>query len=339
MKNITIAFILQLICLQSFSQKGTVIENKAILFSIEQKRDTIDFIVVDTVLNEKKPIFLWCQGSLPVPLFCEVEGYGYYFIGGGISNFDERKIIKNYHLVIISMPKTPVLAKKENLNSGFQYIPNSENQNKYLDAYVKADYLENYVRRASVVLKFLKKQKWVSNEELVVAGHSQGTKIATKIAVENKRVTQLGLFAANPLGRIDQYVREARLNAQMGLISWEKADSLMNDNYAFYSEINNEDSVAANPSLNAWKTFTETYYDDWLSLDIPIYLAYGTEDRSADLCDIVPLFFIEKNKNNLTLKRYLGLEHNFFELTPDGRTNYEKGHWNEVMKGFVNWLE
>lgn len=339
MKNITIALILQLICLQSFSQIGTVIENKATLFSIEQKRDTIDFIVVDTVLNEKKPIFLWCQGSLPVPLFCEVDGYGYYFIGGGISNFDQKEIVKNYHLVIISMPKTPVLAKKENLNSSFQYIPNAANQNQFLTSYVEADYLDNYVQRASVVLKFLKKQKWVNNEALVVAGHSQGTKIATKIAVENKRVTHLGMFAANPFGRIDQYVREARLNAQMGLISWERADSIMNDNYAFYNEINNEDSIAANPSLIAWKTFTETYYDDWLSLDIPIYLAYGTEDRTADLCDIVPLFFIEKNKNNLTLKRYLGLEHNFFELTPDGRTNYEKGHWNEVMKSFVNWLE
>ncbi|MFT5823003.1 MAG: pimeloyl-ACP methyl ester carboxylesterase [Crocinitomix sp.] len=328
-----------LFSLTSFSQTGSVIENKATLFSIEQKNDTIDFIVVDTLLNKTKPVFLWCQGSLPIPLFCEIPDYGYYFLGGGVSNFDYKRIVKNFHLVVISMPKTPVLVKKENLNSGFEYIPNPNMPNEFLPAYVAADYLENYVERAAAVLKFLKKQKWVSNEKLILAGHSQGTKIATKIAIQNKKVTHLGLFAANPFGRIDQYVREARLNAQLGTISWARADSLINDNYAFYNQINNKDSISANPSLKAWKTFTETYYDDWLSLNIPIYLAYGTEDRTADLCDIIPLFFIEKNKNNLTLKRYLGLEHNFFELSENGRVNHEKGHWNDVMMEFINWVE
>jgi len=323
----------------SFGQSGQLIENKAIKFSIELEADTIDFIVVDTLLNEKKPIFLWCQGSLPVPLFCEIENYGNYFFGGGVSNFDYREIAKQYHLVIISMPKTPILVRKENLNSSFQYIPNPEEPNKFSIDYIKADYLENYVNRGLKVLEFLKLQDWVDHEKLVVAGHSQGTKIATKIAAKNNEVTHLGLFAANPFGRIDQYVREARLDAQLGKISWEKADSLMNNYYEFYKQVNNEDSINADPSLNAWKTFTQTYYDDWLSLEIPIYLAYGTEDRTSDLCDIVPLFFIEKGKENLTLKRYIGLEHNFFELKENGRANHEKGHWNEVIEEFIQWIE
>jgi hypothetical protein len=38
----------------------------------------------------------------------------------------------------------------------------------------------------------------------------------------------------------------------------------------------------------------------------------------------------------LTLKRYPGLEHNFFEINPaSGRPDYEKGHWKEVMAAFV----
>jgi pimeloyl-ACP methyl ester carboxylesterase len=236
------------------------------------------------------------------------------------------------------MPKTPVLAKKEHLNKDYLYIPNSDQPNRFLPEYVEADYLENYVNRASSVLSFLKKQNWVSFEKLVVAGHSQGTKIATKIAVQNHGVTHLGLFSPNPFGRIDQYVREARLNAQLGKISWGKADSLMNETYEFYHQIHNEDSLKINPNLKAWKSFNETYYDDWLTLNIPIYLVYGTEDRSADLCDMVPLFFIEKDQNNLTLKRYIGLEHNFFEVSENGRANHEKGHWEEVMQGFVKWI-
>lgn len=323
----------------SFGQNGQLIENKAIKFSIQQEVDTIDFIIIDTLLNKKKPIFLWCQGSLPVPLFCEIENYGNYFFGGGVSNFEYQEIAKQYHIVIISMPKTPILARKENLNSGFQYIPNPEEPNKFSIDYIKADYLENYVDRALKVLEFLKLKNWVDTKTLVVAGHSQGTKIATKIAVKNKDVTHIGLFAANPFGRIDQYVREARLDAQLGKISWEEADSLMNDSYEFYKKVNNADSIITDPSLYAWQTFTQTYYDDWLSLDIPIYLAYGTEDRTSDLCDIVPLFFIEKGKDNLTLRRYIGLEHNFFELKENGRANHEKGHWKEVMEEFIKWIE
>lgn len=322
-----------------WGQSYDVIEHKVTKFSIEQLNDTIEFIVVDTALTESKPVFLWCQGSLPVPLFCEVAPYGNYFFGGGVSNFDYNKIAKSYHLVIISMPKTPLMANKEHLNKQYQYIPDPKFQYEFSSDYIKADYLENYVNRANAVLDYLNDKKWVDHRKLVVAGHSQGTKVATKIAVNRKDVTHLGLFSANPFGRIDQYIREARLDAELGKISWQKADSIMNENYEFMRMVCNADSIKTNPGLLAWNTFSETYYDDWLQLNIPICLTYGTKDRTADLCDIVPLFFIEKNKNNLTLKRYLGLEHNFFEVLENGQTNYEKGHWMEVMNDFLAWIK
>lgn len=323
----------------SNGQTGVILENKVTHFAIEQEKDTIDFIIVDTILNEKKPIFLWCQGSLPVPLFCEVENSEYYFVGGGIPNFDYNRIVKDFHLVVISMPKTPVLAKKENLNNHFQYVTNSNQPNQFLTEYVEADYLDNYVLRAKTVLNFLKEQKWVSNEKLVVAGHSQGTKIAAKIAVNDNSVSHLGLFAANPFGRIDQFVRQARLDAQLGIITWEKADSIMNELYESYKQMNNIEYQKKHPSWKAGKTFSETFYDDWLTLDIPIYLTYGTEDISSDLCDLMPLFFIEKGKTNLTLKRHLHLEHNFFEVDEGGRANHERGHWEDVMNEFINWIK
>ena len=323
----------------SIGQKYELIEKKAMHFSLEQENDTIDFIVVDTVLNQKKPVFLWCQGSLPIPLFLEIENYGYFFSGGGVANFNYKDIAKKYHLVIISMPKTPIIVQKENLNNRYEYIPNSSKPNVFSKEYIKADYLENYVIRANYVLNFLKKQKWVSNDTLVIAGHSQGTEVATKLAIQNKSVSHLGLFSANPFGRIDQFIREARLDAQLGRISPEQADSIIKQNYTFFEKANNEEAIKTNPELKAWKTFSTRYYVDWLKLDIPIYLAYGTEDRCADLCDIIPLFFIEKGKTNLTIKRYIGLEHNFFELSKDGSLNNKKGHWNEVMNEFIKWIE
>jgi len=316
-----------------------ILEDQVIAFHLATEIDTIEFVIQGKELNDKKPIFLWCQGSLPTPLFCEIEGQGNYFFGGGVSNFDYKKIAKDYHLVIISMPYTPLIGKKENLNSRFQYIPNMDEPNSFDEDYVNADYLDNYVRRGLKVLRYLKEQEYVDPSKLIVAGGSQGTKIATKLALANQDITNIGLFSPNPFGRLDQRIRSLRLEAQLGNISWETADSLMNDRYEFAKEVSNPDSIKAYPYLKAWESFSEILYDDWLSLDIPIYLAYGTEDRTSDLCDIVPLFFIQNEKDNLTLNRCLGLDHNFFPKGEDGRPDYNNGQWSKVVDDFLDSIE
>ena len=145
------------------------------------------------------------------------------------------------------------------MNHNYLYIPNSEFPNQFSNAYIEADYLQNYVKRASSVLKFLKKQIWVNDEKLVVAGHSQGTKVATKISVQNNDVTHLGLFSANPFGRVDESIREARLDAQLGKISWENADSIMKDNYEFYEQVNTKDSVTTNPGYKSMAKFFRNF--------------------------------------------------------------------------------
>ncbi len=56
-----------------------------------------------------------------------------------------------------------------------------------------------------------------------------------------------------------------------------------------------------------------------------------------DLCDLIPLIFIHHRKTNLTLKRYINLEHNFFEVDENGSPIYSNGHWVEVMNEFLDW--
>jgi len=322
--------------LNAFSQ--TRIEGTSYThFQINLKKDTIDFVIADTNLTVVKPLLLFCQGSLPVPLFIDFERK--YIWPVPLSNFNIEELNKHYHIAVISMPKTPLIVGKEYLNSQLIYVTDTTNQHSYSSEYLKTNYLENYVNRANKVLTFLKKKKWINSDRIVVAGHSQGSKVATKVALNNKTVTHLGLFGADPFGRIDQMIRTARLNAQLGRITWEEADSTMNSYYEIYKEINNQDSLIQNPYVKTLKSFSKPTFDDLLKLNIPIYIAYGTEDRIADLCDLMPLFFIEEDKNNLTLKRYIGLEHNFFEVDEKGRTNYEKEHWEEVMQEFINWIK
>lgn len=319
------------------SQNKNIINNEATHFSIKMKNDTIDFIVLDTVLNTRKPIFLFCQGSLPMPLFVKPENEQIWMIGGGIINFNINEIKKEYHLVVISMPKTPIIVGEKNLNESYCYVPDSTKPKEFDKQYVLADYLENYQKRGNEVLKYLRKQKWVDNSKLVVAGHSQGSKVATSITISNKNVTQLGLFSANPFGRIDQLVRGSRKDAEAKKITWQEADEKINSRYQMLRDAYNETVLKNEPDLLAWKSFSKPQINDWLKIKIPTYLAYSTNDIASDLCDLVPLFYIQNSKNNLTFKRYLNLEHNFYEVNEDGSPDYEKEHWKEVMSEFVKW--
>lgn len=74
--------------------------------------------------------------------------------------------------------------------------------------------------------------------------------------------------------------------------------------------------------------------DDLVSLEIPIYIAYGSEDEIAYAVDLLPIKFIEYGKKNYQIHRYPNLEHNFFPIK-DGKTDYSEGKWSEVMLKFV----
>lgn len=337
MTRLQLAFLLLFIVHVSYGQNLTIIDNQAILLSLKQKKDTIDFIVLDTKLDEIKPVFLFCQGSLPLPLFVQPDSGPLWMIGGGVTNFDLNEIKKQYHLVVISMPKTPVIAAEKNVNKSYCYIPDSNKPDAFATDYVAADYLENYEIRAQHVLDYLRKQKWVSTSKLVVAGHSQGSKVATLIALNNKKVTHLGLFAANPFGRIDQNIRYYRKKAEKHELSWEEADERITAQYELFKNAHEIEKVSKNPNLLAWKSFSRPLINDWLKIEIPTYMAYGTHDIAAEMCDLVPLFYIQNSKTNLTYHRYLYLEHNFFEVNEQGVVDYEKEHWKEVMNQFVTW--
>ncbi|MGE8290255.1 MAG: hypothetical protein ACN6ON_01195 [Sphingobacterium sp.] len=320
-----------------FAQQKQVINNEVTAYSLQTKKDTIDFIVVDKAPSERKPIFLWCQGSLPVPLYMNFETDGLWLHGGGIANFDYEEIKKHYHLIVISMPKTPLIVDDSKLNDEKWYYGDSADKKIPSIAFQKANYYQNYIDRAIKVIKFLKRQKWIDNSKLVVAGHSQGSKIATGIAANYKQVTKLGLFSANPLGRMDQRIRKLRKEAEQGKISWQLADQEMEKQYEDFRTANDPMKIRKNPSLLAWNTLSDPLIEDWLAFNKPIYLAYGTDDIASDFCDLIPLYFIRQRKNNLTYKRYLNLEHNFFEINSKNELDHSKPHWKEVMEHFLQW--
>lgn len=304
-------------------------------FQLRHKKDTIDFVVADTNLNIRKPILLFCQGSQPKPLFFDFKEEGIYPVP--LSNFNINKLNEEYHVVVVSMPQTPLVAGRENLNKQYNYITDTTNQYSYSKEYIKADYAENYIARANKVLKFLYKQNWVDRSKIVLAGHSQGARIAVGIASSNKKITHLGLFGYNPNGRIDQAIRRARKMAEAGEISWGEADSLQREQYEFYKTIQNEDSLKADPNLISWKSFSKSTKTELVNLKIPVFVAYGSNDIVADYCDLLPINFIDAGKKDYLIKRYPELEHNFFPVKEDGSIDYYNGKWDTVLNEFLEW--
>lgn len=332
MRNtLTLILISFISVLQALAQKPIEGTNYS-HFSLKSKKDTIDFVIADTNFTVKKPVFLFAQGSQPVPLFVDYPEYG--IIPITLSNFDLDYIKKHYHVVVISMPKTPVIADPKFLNSQYVCITDSTNEHSFSEDFLNADYLENYVNRANTVLNYLSKQSWVDKSKIVVAGHSQGSRIAASLAENNSKITHTGLFGFSPLGRIHEQVWLNYKEAMKGTISWEKLDTLQQQQIAFQKTV--YDPSESGPGLVAWRSFTGIGFEALAKIQSPLYLAYGTEDKCAFMNELVPLYFIEAGKTNYEVVRYPNLEHNYFPIV-DGKTDYENGKWKEVMNAFVDW--
>jgi hypothetical protein len=115
-----ILFICLLFATQAiFGQNIRVVNNESSLFELENPNGKIDFLVIDPDPQIKKPLFLFCQGSLPLPLYFNYKKEGLSLFGGGLTNFNYQDIIKSYHLVVISMPETPVIVDESQLNDSY----------------------------------------------------------------------------------------------------------------------------------------------------------------------------------------------------------------------------
>jgi hypothetical protein len=167
--------------------------------------DTIHILIKSKKGNEykKKPLFLFCQGSLPIPLIIKYDDNG----KKGIYNvfvFDPDSLSADYHLAIISKPYVPIIADKKFLNADFTFHDTTANDTatRFPKKYIERNLLDYYVKRNIAVINFLQKLKWISKNELVVAGHAEGSTIAAKLALVCPKVTRCIYSGGNPLGRI-----------------------------------------------------------------------------------------------------------------------------------------
>ena len=298
-------------------------------YSIKSKSDTIDFIKIGK--GGIKPTLIFCQGSLPIPLI--VTDQTNYFIPA-VNNFDYRKIIENWNIVIISMPSIPVVTEKSNLVD-YQYCVDG----KFPQKYIENNYLEKYVERGNKVVDFLARQKWVDRKRIYMIGHSQGAQVAIEIAKENKNIAAVGYFSGNVLGRFSQYVLQNRFDEQKGIVSLQEAQKNIERNLEWWTAVCRDSIFLQNGDTNrTWKSFGRESISTITKLRQPVFVAYGTKDIGPAMCDLLPICLELDGKTNYKLYPVVGCGHNFEEFSADGKPDYDKMHWQDVMDEFVKWV-
>ncbi len=295
----------------------------------QYESDKVDILVKSKKGEEdlKKPLFFFCQGSQPIPLINYDEGGPY-----GVFPFNPDSLSEKYHLVIVGKPYIPVMADTKTL-SGFSYIDSTGRSPK---EYSDRNLLSYYVPRNIAIINYLQKQKWVSTTQLVVAGHSEGSSVAAKMAVECKTITHLIYSGGNPMGRIMSIIGKSRDDetdtdstrfAEKTFQYWEKV-------------VKNKNSMDDSHGDTDKATFEFSYpFIEYLEkLKIPILVSYGTKDKIAPFNDYLRVDVIRKEKRNFTFKAYIGTEHNFFPLTTDNKPDYNVFNWDKVANDWLKWL-
>jgi dienelactone hydrolase len=294
------------------------------------KSDDIDILIKSKKGEEnvRKPLFFFCQGSLPIPLII-YQGKDVF----GTFPFNPDSISNKYHLVIVSKPYIPLLADLSNLKPDFTYV---DSTGKFPKEYSDRNLLSYYVPRNIALIKYLQQQNWVSKEKLVVAGHSEGSTIAVKMTSELNDVTHLIYSGGNPMGRILSIIEQSR--------AYETdTDSTKygEDNLNYWADIvankNNMNSLHGD-TYKATFEFSEPMITLLEKLKIPVLVTYGTKDWSSPYNDLLQVNTIRQNKTNFTFKAYIGTDHNYFPMTNDNQPDYNIFNWDKVADEWLKWL-
>jgi len=328
MKQVLTIILISVLSLTSLSQTKTAKDYGFTLLQIEYKSDKVDILIKSKNGEEKKkkPLFFFCQGSLPQPLIKYHEN-GIY----SVFPFNPDSLINKYHLVIVAKPGVPLTKEAKTLGSNYTYCDSLGN---YPKEYNKRNLLNYYVDRDIEIIKFLQKQDWVSKKHLVLAGHSEGSTIAAKIASISHLATHLIYSGGNPMGRIMSIIQQYRANETDSLRYGENAID-----YWQYV-VNNKTNIDATHSDTEKATYEFSnppieYLD---KLKIPVLVCYGTKDWCAPFVDFMRVDYIRKGKKNFHFNPYIGTEHNYFPLTKENRPNYDIFNWDKVANDWLKWL-
>ncbi len=305
--------------------------------------DSITFAVVASKgeLTKRKPVFLFRQGSLPIPLFTiSPKTRRHALTELPRTCYDHEA---DQYSIMIAKPGVPLIVEDTYLDTLFgsrdKPLPTM-----YPATYLAHNYLDYYVAQTNTVLTFVLKQPWADTRRVVLAGGSEGYHVAIKTAYSNKRVTHLIASSGGLEGRLQSIIRTERAKGITGEYTQAEAqrsvEALQQEWAAICRDSLNVTAVAGDPNRTTYSFSHGLNKDYLLALSIPICIIYGTADVGSTSNDILPLEFARRGKTNLTVKAYPDHDHTYHKLTYDtaGKVTGKVYNGIAVEHDYFEWL-
>ena len=302
----------------------------------DSKLKTFEIHVTKSTSSLKKPLLIYMDGSGNSPIYYKTKSGKY----STSIPLDIAKYAKDYYVVLISKPSIP-------FSDSLQYAPSGRKFYPISDFYKERYSLDWRAETASMAINFLIKKLPIDKNKIIVMGYSEGSQVAPKIAVLNKKVTNVVCFVGNALNQLYDFIIETRLEAVRNKISSAQSQKVVDSLY------NEFEKIYANPTATNRTWFGETYLkwssfskttplENMLKLKIPILYIAGGKDNNQTILDMdyAKLEFLRKGKNNLIYKVYPDCDHYFQELitTSDGK-NIKTDKIDEVHQFAIEWAK
>ena len=313
------------------------------VFTIPFEGDSVTFAVVagKGELTKKKPIFLFRQGSLPIPLFViNPKNNRPSLTQLPITCYDHET---DQYSITIAKPGIPLLVDDGYLDTLFSTRGNPD-MTMYPTQYLQHNYLDYYVRQTNAVLAFVLKQPWADPKQVVFAGGSEGYGVAIKTAYTNPAVTHLIAISDFLDGRMQGQIREERMKGYTGEYTQAEAqrsvEGLQQPWTAICRDSLNTTAQGGDPHKTTYSFSHSHNFTYLLSLNIPLLIIYGTADVGATSNDILPLEFARRGKTNLTVKAYPNHDHTFYRLTYGTNGKVVSKEYNSVAveRDYFEWI-
>jgi len=328
--NLIWVFLLISVSVNAQNAEKKMMENALIKFDfIEEKiiqdSDTIIYYLKKYIKKPSK-LVLFIQGTDANPIFSYKMDNGkpvyYRWFGDDYKNIDST-----YTFAIVPKPEMEGIYPNDDI-----IVPKK---------YYEKNYQGYRVHQINTSIEHIIENHLNQPEKVIVYGHSEGAAIAAALAIKNKQITHLGFWSGNVLNNFYEFSLFNRIEALKGQIS----DSLAHQN--IMGIINWYQQVIDHPNSTEldhfgftnkrWSTYENPPIEDLLSIDIPIYAMFATEDESTPIetAYLLPIQFMEKRKTNLTFKVCINCNHSYIEKSGEKKIN----HWEEIFTAFIEWTE
>jgi pimeloyl-ACP methyl ester carboxylesterase len=265
--------------------------------------------------NIKKPLLIYIDGSGNMPLIFRKSSGNY----STSVSLDIATTAKDYTVVLISKPGIP-FSDSLRYRSGNAYYPGNADYDRFYSLQWRAI-------AASEAINYAVKNIPVDKKHIIVMGYSEGSQVAPRVAVLNKKVTHVICFVGNALNQLYDFLINARLDVATGKITAEQGQQIVDSLYREYEKIYASPLATDKKWYGAtylkWSSFSETTpLENMLRLSIPILYVAGGKDNNQTIIDMdyAKLEFLRHGKTNLTYKVYPNCNHGFQEtLVKDGK--------------------